>query len=127
MHIYGTAILSVCLVLGLIVGSALGKLMGVDKNIGGVGIAMLLLIVASDYLRKRGRLPLPTEQGIQFWSAIYIPIVVAMAASQDVIKAVAGGWLALTAGVASVLVCFALVPVLSRIGKDAERTEQGNA
>jgi malonate transporter MadL subunit len=47
---------------------------------------------------------------------MYIPIVVAMAARQNVVAAVDGGLLALVAGVAAVLVSFALVPVLSRIG-----------
>ena len=37
MAIYGTALLSICLIIGLIVGQGLGALMGVDKNIGGVG------------------------------------------------------------------------------------------
>ena len=41
---------------------------------------------------------------------------VAMAARQNVAAAADGGLLALTAGVAAVVVSFALVPVLSRIG-----------
>jgi malonate transporter MadL subunit len=47
---------------------------------------------------------------------MYIPIVVAMAARQDVVSAVSGGWLAIVAGVGAVAVSFALVPVLSRLG-----------
>ena len=49
---------------------------------------------------------------------MYIPIVVAMAARQNVAAATEGGLLALTAGVAAVMVSFALVPVLSKIGRD---------
>ncbi len=119
MVIYGTALLAFCMLVGLVIGQLLGIALGVGKNVGGVGIAMLLLIVLSDWLRRRDRLPVPTQQGVLFWSSIYIPIVVAMAASQNVIKAASGGWLALVAGVTTVLACLALVPVLSRIGSNA--------
>lgn len=116
MVIYGTALLAFCMLAGLVIGQLLGIALGVGKNVGGVGIAMLLLIVLSDWLRRRDRLPVPTQQGVLFWCSIYIPIVVAMAASQNVVKAASGGWLALVAGVTTVLACLALVPVLSRIG-----------
>jgi len=120
MAIYGTALLSICLLAGLILGKLLGILVGVDANVGGVGIAMLLLILACDYLHKSGRLQPPSAQGILFWSSIYIPIVVAMAASQNVIAALQGGRLALSAGVLVVLVSFAMVPLISRLGADSD-------
>ena len=120
MAIYGTAILSGCLIVGLVIGRFIGALVGLDKNIGGVGIAMLLLILVCDRLQASGRMKPPTEQGIKFWSAIYIPIVVAMAARSDVFAAVKGGTVAIVAGVLSVVACFALVPLIGRIGKDAE-------
>jgi malonate transporter MadL subunit len=127
MVIYGTALLSMCLVTGLIAGQLLGYLIGIDKNIGGVGIAMLLLIVGSDRLQQSGRILAPTKQGILFWSSIYIPIVVAMAASQNVLAASKGGPIALVAGVAVVIVSFALVPVISRFGRpDSEAPDSGN-
>ena len=128
MVIYGTALLAFCMLVGLVAGQLLGMLLGVGKNVGGVGIAMLLLIVLSDWLRRRDRLPPPTQQGVLFWSSIYIPIVVAMAASQNVVKAASGGWLALVAGVTTVLACLALVPVLSRLGtggKDNSESQSG--
>jgi malonate transporter MadL subunit len=124
MVIYGTALLSGCLIAGVVAGQLLGYLVGVDKNIGGVGIAMLLLILISDRLQRSGRIQPPTRQGILFWSSMYIPIVVAMAASQDVLAAVKGGPIALIAGVTVVLISFALVPIISRIGKaDLEMTK----
>ena len=46
MAIYGTALLSACLLIGLMLGTGLGHLIGVEANVGGVGIAMLLLILA---------------------------------------------------------------------------------
>ena len=116
MVIYGTALLAVCLLLGLACGQTLGLLLGIDKNIGGVGIAMLLLIVSAEWLRRRGQLKEPESQGIMFWSSIYVPIVVAMAASQNVWGALTGGGVALLAGFLSVGLCFAAVPLLSRWG-----------
>ncbi len=116
MAIYGTALLSICLLVGLSLGRLLGTLLGVDADIGGVGIAMLLLIVSCDYLQRTKRMTPPTESGIMFWSAVYIPIVVAMAASQNVVAALSGGAIAIIAGVLGVIVCFTLVGVFARYG-----------
>jgi malonate transporter MadL subunit len=118
MAIYGTALLSICLLFGVLFGKLLGRLLGVDANVGGVGVAMLLLIFACDYLHRKGAMQVSTEQGIAFWGAIYIPIVVAMAASQNVLAALKGGPVAIIAGVLSVLACFAMVPLISRVGDD---------
>lgn len=119
MVIYGVALLSGCLLLGAFLGDLLGELIGVEANVGGVGIAMLLLVVLSDRLRVRGRLSPLSERGILFWSSIYIPVVVAMAARQDVLSALAGGPAALAAGALAVAAGFALVPVIGRIGGHA--------
>ncbi len=117
MVIYGVALLSGCLIAGAFLGDLLGELVGVQANVGGVGIAMLLLILVSDRLRARGRLNPISRQGIVFWSAIYIPVVVAMAASQDVVSAIEGGPAALLAGALAVALGFALVPAISRVGR----------
>ena len=116
MVIYGVALLAGCMIAGLFVGEVLGVLIGVQANVGGVGIAMLIMILLSDRLRKKGKLTPLTEQGVLFWSAVYIPIVVAMAAKQNVLAAVKGGPAAILAGAGAVGVCFLLVPVLSRGG-----------
>lgn len=120
MILYGTATLAICMLLGKIIGSLIGELVGVDADIGGVGFAMVMLIFASAWLRKRNLLPQPTEQGILFWSAMYIPIVIAMASIQNVSSAVAGGPMALIAGGAALAGCLALVPVVARIGTPSE-------
>jgi malonate transporter MadL subunit len=104
------------MIAGLFLGELLGQLIGVQANVGGVGIAMLIMILLSDRLRRAGKLKPLTEQGVLFWSSIYIPVVVAMAAKQNVIAAVKGGPAAILAGAGAVLVSFALVPVLSRVG-----------
>jgi malonate transporter MadL subunit len=116
MIVYGVALLSVCLILGMLIGEALGGLLGVSANVGGVGIAMLFLVVASNSDKFKSMTSGAAGSGIQFWSAMYIPIVVAMAARQNVAAAADGGMLAVVAGVAAVTVSFALVPVLSKIG-----------
>ncbi len=117
MIIFGVAFLALCTLTGIFVGELLGELLGVPANVGGVGIAMVLLILIGSYLKKRGLFNPESEQGIKFWSAVYIPIVVAMAAQQNVYGALAGGPMAILAGVAAVALAFALVPVLDRIGR----------
>ena len=116
MVIYGVSILAACMIAGLSLGELLGQLIGVEANVGGVGLAMLLMIFVSDRLRRTGKLKPLTSQGILFWSSIYIPVVVAMAAKQNVLAAVKGGPAAILAGAGAVCVSFALVPLLSRIG-----------
>ena len=118
MIVYGVALLSACLIAGMLIGEALGVALGVDANVGGVGIAMLFLVLASNSDRFKALTDGAAGDGIKFWSAMYIPIVVAMAARQNVAAAVDGGVIALLAGVAAVVVSFALVPVLSKIGQD---------
>jgi len=115
MVIYGVALLSFCMLVGLFAGDLLGDLLGAQANVGGVGIAMLLLIVLSSLSGKKFELSTPTANGVSFWSAMYIPIVVAMAAKQNVIAAVSGGWMAIVAGVAAVAVSFAAIPLLDKL------------
>ncbi len=117
MVIYGVALLAGCMLGGLFLGDLLGVFIGVEANVGGVGLGMILLILLSDRLRKGGRLTPLTEQGVLFWSAIYIPVVVAMAAKQNVLAAVEGGPVAILSGVGAVFLSFLLVPVLTRIAK----------
>lgn len=120
MIITGVAVLAGCFLVGMLIGEFLGLLMGVDANVGGVGFAMVLLVLVTHRMRRAGMLPSATEQGVFFWSAMYIPIVVAMAATQNVVSAVAGGPMALLVGLAALVAGGALVPVLARIGGQAE-------
>jgi malonate transporter MadL subunit len=118
--IYGVGLLAACMLVGVILGDLLGQLIGVQANVGGVGIAMLLLLWATNASRLKPLFAPPTATGITFWSAMYIPIVVAMAAKQNVLAAVSSGWLALLAGVAAVAVSFAMIPLLSRLGRQTD-------
>lgn len=117
MVIYGVALLAVSSLLGLVLGDWLGALIGVKANVGGVGFAMLILIFATDRLARMGKFTPPSSNGVAFWSAMYIPVVVAMAAQQNVLGAIRGGPLALLAGATGVACSFALVPGLARLGR----------
>ena len=119
MAIYGTALLALCTLLGVALGEGLGRLLHVQANVGGVGIAMLLLILAKIWLQRHGKLTAGLRLGVEFWAVMYIPIVVAMASQQNVLAAVEGGPMAILTGVTVVLVCFALVGALGRIGSGA--------
>lgn len=116
MKIYGVALLAFCFLLGKLIGGLLGNLIGIDGDIGGVGFAMILLISLRLFLHKRGLLNQESESGIVFWSAMYIPIIVAMASIQNVKAALAGGWVAVVAGGLVALSCFLLVLPIARIG-----------
>lgn len=115
MAIYGVALLSFCMFVGVYVGDILGVLLGVKANVGGVGFAMLLLIVLTNHGMDHGWLNKKSQEGIAFWSAMYIPIVVAMTSLQDVVAAIKGGPLAILAGLLGVVVAFVFVPVLNKM------------
>ena len=117
MVIYGLALLSFCMLVGIFIGEMIGKSIGIDANVGGVGIAMLMLIIFSNSTSKRYQLSSITESGVNFWSAMYIPIVVAMAAKQNVIAALSSGWMAIIAGILAVIVSFLMIPLLAKISR----------
>lgn len=113
MVIIGVAFLAVCTVGGLLIGEVLGYLLGVQANVGGVGIAMLLFIFGADWLLRRGLLGPLSQRGIEFWAAIYVPIVVGMAAQQNVVGAIDGGPVAILAGLGAVGLGLLLVPLIT--------------
>ena len=51
MTIYGVALLAFCFLAGKIMGTLLGALLGFNGDIGGVGFAMVLLMVLTVYLK----------------------------------------------------------------------------
>ncbi|RTQ32984.1 malonate transporter subunit MadL [Variovorax gossypii] len=120
MIIFGTALLAVCHLLGIFIGDLLGQALGVKTNVGGVGIAMLLLIFARLYMQKNDKLPKLTELGVEYWGAMYIPVVVAMAAQQDMVAALRGGPVALLSALAAVAVCAIVIAAINRTERQAE-------
>jgi hypothetical protein len=117
MKIYGVALLAACFLIGQIMGDFLGKIFHLTGNLGGVGFAMLILVLGNDYFKKNKLIPTETENGILFWSTMYIPVVVAMSAAQNVKAALSGGWLAILVGIFATIACYLLIPVLNKFAK----------
>ncbi|MDG2448725.1 MAG: malonate transporter subunit MadL [Saprospiraceae bacterium] len=117
MTIYGVAFLAFCFLVGKILGNLLGDVLGFNGDIGGVGFAMIILILGHSYLQRNDMIEAPSTKGIMFWSNMYIPVIIAMAATQNVHAALSGGWVALLAGLTATAAGFYLVPVLSKIGR----------
>lgn len=124
MIIYGVALLAICTLAGVIIGDMLGALLGVKSNVGGVGIAMILLICARLWMERNGGMSKECEMGVGFWGAMYIPVVVAMAAQQNVVTALKGGPVAVLAAVGSVVLCACTIAVISRTNKGEPLPEE---
>lgn len=105
MAIYGVALLAACYIVGIFLGDVFGGLVGVKANVGGVGNKGI----------DEGWLDSKAQSGIAFWSAMYIPIVVAMSSIQNVVAALKGGPLAIGGGVVGVAVAFALIPIIGKL------------
>jgi malonate transporter MadL subunit len=118
MTIYGVALLAICTLVGVFLGDVLALVLHVKSNVGGVGIAMALLIAARVWLMKKDALSHGMKLGIEFWGSLYIPIVVAMAAQQNVVAALAGGPMVLTAAIGTVLLCLCATALLGRWGRE---------
>jgi malonate transporter MadL subunit len=123
MNIYGVGLLAFCFIVGQLSGEYLGQLIGVKANVGGVGIGMLLLILLSDFLKRKNKFSIDEASGIHFWSQMYIPIVIAMAASQDVKTAFHSGILAILAGILPVFLCFVFVRMSKKFKKQDANTD----
>jgi malonate transporter MadL subunit len=121
--IFGVALLAVCTLAGALIGDLLGVALHVKSNVGGVGIAMMLLIAVRAWLQRKGPLSHPFKLGVEFWASLYIPIIVAMAATQNVAGAIRGGPVVLTAATATVLLCWAMMAVVGRLGRPAAAPE----
>ena len=122
--IYGVALLSGCMLVGSFIGNLLGLWTGLGSDIGGVGFAMILLLLLTNSKKVNKLLPEGYVKGINFWKEMFIPVVIAMSASQNVISALSGGVLALVAGLSTVLVAFLLIPVINRFSPKGEKEEE---
>lgn len=106
------------MIVGIFIGRLLGLVLGVNGDVGGVGFAMLLMILITQYLESKGKpISKKTGDGIRLLSSLYIPIVVAMSSIQNVTSALNGGVVALLAGVLGSIGGLLLVPVISKLGK----------
>lgn len=118
MEIYGFGIVALCMFVGSFIGRVVGVAVGVQGDVGGVGFAMLLLILISNNYESKGKsFSEGTQKGIIFLSSLYIPIVVAMSSIQNVVTAFEGGIVAFAAGIISTLGGLLLVPMISKLAK----------
>ncbi len=123
--IYGVAILAACMFLGTTIGEIIGLLTGINSDVGGVGFAMLLLLLVTNCKKITNLLPDGWEKGIQFWSAMFLPVIIAMSASQNVYSALSGGAVALVAGVAVVAAAFVFLVLLNTLAGKIEAKKAG--
>ena len=122
--IYGVALLAGCMFVGSFVGNLLGILTGLNSDIGGVGFAMILLLLLTNSHTINKFLPETYTKGINFWKEMYIPVTIAMAASQNVVSALNGGLLALVLGVGVVLIMLLLIPLFNKFTSKATVNEE---
>ena len=123
MTIYGVALMAICSLIGVGIGDFLGDILHVKANLGGVGFAMFLLLAARAWLERRKGLSAGIILGTEFWATMYIPIAVALAATQDVASAISGGAMVAVAGAITFLVCAIVVGVFSRWDPHREKAE----
>lgn len=121
MKIYGVALLAFCFLTGKLIGNYLGVLIGLKSDVGGVGFAMLFLMLSYSYFKKKGLVKEMTTQGILFWSSMYLPIIVAMASTQNVKAAISQGPIAGVIGVVVTITGFIMVPLISKIGQSKKK------
>ncbi|MTI16855.1 malonate transporter subunit MadL [Rhodobacteraceae bacterium RKSG542] len=120
MVIYGLALMGGCMIVGSFIGRSLGWLLGINADVGGVGFAMLFLVVVGQRLMDKDQLSKAAQSGIAFWSAMYIPVVIAMCGTQNVVAALTGGPLAFIAGLGTVVAGFLLIKPISALGGKSE-------
>jgi malonate transporter MadL subunit len=113
--IYGVALLAGCMFVGSFLGNVLGLLTGLNSDIGGVGFAMILLLLVTNSPKANKLLPETYVKGIGFWKEMYIPVTIAMAASQNVVSALSGGIIALVLGIGVVLIMLTLIPLFNKL------------
>lgn len=121
--IYGVALLSACMLVGSFIGNVIGALIGLNSDVGGVGFAMLLLLFATNSKKIAPKLPKGSAEGLTFWKEMFIPIIIAMSASQNVYHAISSGAIAVVAGLAAVAVAFILLLLLNSTTKRSDNAK----
>ena len=117
MIIYGTALLAFCHLAGLFLGDLLGSAIGVKTNVGGVGIAMLLLICLRLWLHRRGWLPKRPRPASVSGARCTFPSSSRWPRTRTS-SPLKGGPVALLAAVGAVAICACCIAVLVRTGRD---------
>ena len=121
--IYGVAALSGCMLLGTLIGTVFGDLIGAETEIGGVAFAMLLMILLMNSKKLAFTQKTAFVQGVNFWKAMFIPVVIAMTATQNVFGMFSSSIVAVVAGGAAVGFSFLMLFVLHKLKKNTEGEE----
>ena len=74
-------------------------------------------VMSATKLKQHNLLASNSEKGILFWSAMYIPVVIAMSATQNVKAALSGGWVAVFVGIIGTGISFLCIPLIVKMGK----------
>ena len=109
------------MLLGKYIGTCFGVLVGINADVGGVGFAILLLLFVSNCKKFTFAQKPDFKQGMNFWKKMYIPVVVAMAASQNVYRMLTSGMVAIVGGIASVAFPFLLLYLLHKREERGEK------
>lgn len=112
--IYSLVTLSLCMIVGKYIGLLLGTLVGIDADVGGVGFAIILLVLVTNSPRLAFTQKKEFKDGVNFWKQMYMPVVVALAATQNVYRMLTSGMVAIVAGSAAVAVPFLIVYLLHK-------------
>lgn len=112
--IYSFVTLALCMLLGKYIGTCLGALVGINADVGGVGFAILLLLFVGNCKLFSFTKRKDFQDGMNFWKKMYIPVVVAMAAAQNVYRMLTSGMVAIVGGIASVAFPFLLLYILHK-------------
>jgi len=112
--IYSLVTLSLCMIVGKYIGLLLGTLVGIDADVGGVGFAIILLVIVTNSPRFAFAQKKEFKDGVSFWKQMYMPVVVALAATQNVYRMLTSGMVAIVAGSAAVAVPFLIVYLLHK-------------
>lgn len=115
--IYGVAVLSACMIVGTVIGTAFGDLIGAGTEIGSVGFAMLLLLFVTNCKKFTFTQKPAFIQGVTFWKSMFIPVVIAMTATQNVFNMLSSSMVAIVAGIAAVSFSYLMLFVLYKIGQ----------
>lgn len=122
--IYGVATLAACMLVGTLIGTVFGDLIGAGTEVGGVGFAMLLLIFVTNSKKLTFTQKPAFAQGIQFWKAMFIPVVIAMTATQNVFQMLSSSVVAIVAGAAAVGFSYFMLFVLHKLDQKKAGAEK---
>ena len=112
--IFSLVTLAACMLLGKYIGTCFGALVGINSDVGGVGFAILLLLFVTNCKKFTFTQKPDFIQGMNLWRKMYIPVVVAMASSQNVYRMLTSGMVAIIGGAAAVAFPFLLLYLLHK-------------